>query len=792
MRFQRKPDSQFTTIYLMSASALPTQGLAISAINYPTNFRPVEKTAAEELAKLVATSATAANRPGVGLNVALADRNWSEAAKKAAKSASHWMWLRVDEAGSGEVIASEGSSLFAAARLLAHAVGDFTREKLAKAILIQRSFEMNRPIWDGSFAQYWKSNRKFSPEHYAATLAEAGFTHIEVNSLQAAFPYEDSVPGEYYSQFYTYCPGFNHFIDTPLTRGVWPAQYTDANLERLQNLAALGRRYGLKPSVCMYEPRSMPERFFQRYPTLRGARIDHPFRSRLPRYTMAQDHPITLKHYRLAVQALMKAVPDLDAMSVWTNDSGGGFEHTASLYVGRNGGPFMIREWRSHEKIAEASGKSIGKFLRNLRDAAAELNPEFKLSLRIEPFKVEHEHLKSELGRGVHWEGPSMLARGYSLPYSHPQYADQLGVAGGMFHCQLDEREKPELAKERAQGIEPILTYSPGPVWNQEPLIGIPWPRMIHARLTQLKGIGTQLVSAMGGLANTSAAPYSPNPLAIRAAQFMPDRSIDEVLAAEADRLAGVTHGPALAKAWALFEEAVTWQPIVPLFCGFGFCWQRTFDRPLVPDIEAIPAAERFYYERHGCFQHNNPGINDLGRDVLFELISRESADKMVPRFDKNLLPRIAKAEELILSALKKCTTDAQATAVLSDLRDRVRGYRHWATTLRSVAAWCSGVYGYLESKTASQKKKHETFLQSSIDLELENARGFLEHFETSPTEFMVVSETGESTFIYGKNLGDHLRNKIRLMEKYRHRKPRIDREILWRAPTQQPWPEGF
>ena len=776
----------------MSVTHTPTSRLAIASVSYPTRFEPVEKTAAVELAALSGATLSATNRIGPGVTIALASRKWFPAVTKAAGEATGWIWLRVDDQGKGEVVASEGSGLFAAVRLLSHGVSGVTREKLAEGILLRRSFEMNRPIWDGSFAQYWKSNRNFSPEHYAATLAEAGFTHVEVNSLQASFPYEDSVPGEYYSQFYTYCPGFNHFIDTPLTRGIWPAQYIDANLERLKNLAALGRRYGLKPSVCLYEPRSMPERFFQRYPTLRGARIDHPFRSRLPRYTMAQDHPVTLKHYRLAVQALMKHVPDLDAMSIWTNDSGGGFEHTASLYVGRNGGPFMIREWRSHEKIAEASGKSIGKFLRNLREAAAELNPDFKLSLRIEPFKVEHEHLKSELGRGVHWEGPSMLARGYSLPYSHPHYTDQLGVAGGMFHCQLDEREKPELEKERTQGIEPILTYSPGPVWNQEPLIGIPWPRMIPARLTQLKGIDIKLVSAMGGLANTSAAPYSPNPLAIRAAQFMPERSIDEVLADEAARLAGKKHGPALAKAWALFEDAVTWQPIVPLFCGFGFCWQRTFDRPLVPDIEAIPAAERFYYERHGCFQHNNPGINDLGRDVLFELISRESADKMVPRFDKNLLPRIAKTEAHIQAALSRCEDDTQATAVLSDLRDRIRGYRHWATTLRSVAAWCSGVYGYLASTSASQKKSYETFLQKAIDLELENARGFLDHFENSPTEFMVVSETGENTFIYGKNLGEHLRNKIRLMEKYRHRKPRIDRDILWRAPVGQPWPEGL
>ncbi len=759
------------------AETLPTPPVV-----HATNATSAEIAAASELARQLGATVKAGRRSASALFVGV------DASPPKKTRADSWIWLRVQNDDTGEVLASHSSFLFAALRLLP----TFPAKLLAKGVLLPASFVLNRPIWDGSFAQYWRSNRKFCPEQYVTTLAEAGFTHVEVNSLAAPFPYEDSVPGEYYAQFYTYCPGFSHFIDTPLTRGVWPAQYLDANLARLRSLAALGRKYGLKPSVCLYEPRSFPERFFQKYPTLRGARIDHPFRSRLPRYTLAQDHPIVQRHYREAVQAMMRAVPDLDAMSIWTNDSGGGFEHTASLYVGRNGGPFMIREWRSHEKIAEASGKSIGGFLRNLREAAAKINPGFKLSLRIEPFKVEHDHLKAELGRGIHWEGPSMLARGYTLPYSHPHYADQTSVAGGMFHCQMDGREKGELAKERAQGVEPILTYAPGPVWNQEPLIGIPWPRMLHARLTQLKGIGASMVSAMGGLANTTAAPYWPNPAAIRAAQFTPERSIDDVLIDEAMRFVGPKHGPALAAAWALFEEAVTWQPIVPLFCHFGFCWQRTWDRPLVPDIEAIPENERFYYERHGCFQHHNPGVNDLGRDVLFTLISHEAADRMVPRFDGKLLPRIARAEKFVAAALAKAANDAQAAAVFTDLRDRLRGYRHWATTLRSVAAWCSGVYGYLAAKTATEQRKHERFLQASIDIELANTRGLLEHFETSLTEFMVVSGSGENTFIYGENLGEHLRAKIRLMEKYRHRKPRIDRDILWRPAPGTNWPEGW
>ena len=335
----------------MSTSPTP---LRLASVHYSPAAEPGEITAAHELGKLTGASVSANAGAKTGVTVALASRSRPARLPSAAQTATAWMWLRIAEDGSGEIGATHGSFLFAAVRLLATATSDLTREKLAAGVWLPATFGWHRPHWDACYTQYWRSARKFEPERYVASLAEAGFTHCEVNGLQAHMPFEDMVAFEYYPQFYTYAPGFNHFIDTPLTKGVWPAHYLDANLNHLKKLADLGRRYGLKPGVCMFEPRTMPDRFFAKYPSLRGARVDHPFRSRLPRYTMAQDHPIVQRHYREALQKLMRHVPDLSYMSVWTNDSGAGFEHTASLYVGRNGGPYMIREWRNHgsRKIA--------------------------------------------------------------------------------------------------------------------------------------------------------------------------------------------------------------------------------------------------------------------------------------------------------------------------------------------------------------------------------------------------------------------------------------------------------
>ena len=792
---------------LMSTESSPLAALNVRSITYPAKFQPVEQTAAVELARLTGAKATTAKQPGKGVNVALAPRDWAKLLPKSKAAEPGWMWIKLDDHGTGEIIADTGALLYAAVRLLANGLTDASREKLAEGLFIPATFPWHRPHWDSCLTQYWRSARKFDREKYVATLAESGFTHVEVNGLQAHMPIEDSVQAEYYPQFYTYCSGFNHFVDTPLTQGLWQTQYLEANLNNLKSLAALGRKYGLKPGICMFEPRTLPERFFQRYPTLRGARVDHPFRSRLPRYCLAQDHPVTKQHYRAAMQNLMKAAPDLSCMSVWTNDSGAGFEHTGSLYVGRNGGPYMIREWRNHEKIAQAAGESITRYLSNIQTAAAEINPDFDVILRLEPFKLEQDHIKKGMNQHITWEAPSLLVRGYTLPYAHPKYPEMSGVAGSPLQTAIDPSERKALEESRALGAEPTMQYAIGTAGCYEPLIGIPYPRLLQKKLHSMRDLGLKRISGFGGLNNPQQTPYWPNPAVIRAVQFTPEVSIDDVLLNTARGFVGAKHAAKLVACWDAFEEALSWQPPVMLFTG-AFSWQRTFDRPYVPDIEAIPLKERAYYERFGCFQHNNPSMNDIGKDVLFDLVTRDQGIKAMAAFDRNTIPRIEK----LIAQLEKLSTpsinerkrgdapssdlqtaipeDHRAAMVFTDLLDRARGYRAVCGSLRMVCAWCAYVYGYLESTKAADKKKYEKLLQAAIDDELVNTQNLLALLTADRTEFMILSAIGNNTFCYGEDLPDLLREKIRLMKKYRHHKPRIDRNILWRPFPGAKWPD--
>ena len=98
------------------------------------------------------------------------------------------------------------------------------------------------------------------------------------------------------------------------------------------------------------------------------------------------------------------------------------------------------------------------------------------------------------------------------------------------------------------------------------------------------------------------------------------------------------------------------------------------------------------------------------------------------------------------------------------------------------MAAWVAGVYGYLGTDDGTQKKAWRDYLEDMMTKDIQNTRDLLELWESSRVNFMVVSKSGETSYIYGENLGNLLRRKIQLMEEYRHVEPRIDPDIMWRV----------
>ena len=702
-----------------------------------------------------------------------------DGSRNAADSDKAAVFFQLDARGNGSLIASDPEYLFGFLCTWVETRKHDSLSTYQKGRIFIPAFSWQRSAYDFFLTQEGRIQKNLDPETYVLKLARMGFTHVEVNALDFPMGLETGPPGEAYPMFYTYCPALDQFVSSRLNRGVYPAYYLSRNLGRLKANARLAARYGIRPGLLCFEPRSVPESFFHRYPMLRGARVDHPFRSFKPRYNMTTAHPAVLDHYREMIQNLLQEVPDLEYLTIWTNDSGAGFEHTQSLYVGRNGGAYLIREWKNQEEIARAAGENALRFFRTLLEAASEINPHFRVIIRMESFYGEHDVIRQGLGRQLDVETASLTMKGWNMPYRHPRYPDSPINAGTVYQNRFDSEEKPFMKQIQSRGGIPHFYFTAGPYGMFLPLLGIPYPRLTHRRLKLLFRNGVRHLAHTGGTHPPEAVPFDANHEVMRVFQYQSSESVEKTLDRLGRKWAGAKKS-VLLEAWTLTEETVMAFPVItPLYASLGFNWYRLWTRPLVPNIEAIPGEERAYYEDFMCTTPHNPNNVDLARDVLFQLTTPEKAGRDMERIDKHVLPPLQNA----IITLQSVATDPNAASVFYDQWIRLRGLRCWMITQRNVAAWIYCVHGsILES---AKKKFFLKTLRHAIDLEIANSCELME-LSDSGVAFMTQSGAGETPLMYGDNLKELMPRRIRLMQAHRNDEPAVDSEYLFRKSAEK------
>ncbi len=147
----------------------------------------------------------------------------------------------------------------------------------------------------------------------------------------------------------------------------------------------------------------------------------------------------------------------------------------------------------------------------------------------------------------------------------------------------------------------------------------------------------------------------------------------------------------------------------------------------------------------------------------------------------EHTLPAIAKAIELAESGLSK-ENNKESDVWIHHL-DRLKGSQSWLRSQRNIAAWIEGVHGYIESSDPVEKDRCKQLVRETILDEKENAQRLLEHVESASTEWMIQSNLGETTFIYGDNIAELIRKKIALMEGRENDEPHVDPDYMWRVP---------
>jgi hypothetical protein len=722
----------------------------VRRLEIPSSGYPVERTVADWWRKTLS--------PGAGIVEVSDTRPVGKGSirihvwRGGADTSAGWFRFTLLPDGTGELTASHAHFLYTA---FCRIRDDWSSDDV-KMYAGGRTITIRLP-WlegnDGFFAALPRLARHYDPEATIRELARLGCTHVSINVLSTPAAMEQGVPGEIYPRFYAGSPDLDQFVATDLTRGLYPREYLEANLALLKKNAALALAYGLTPGLTICSPRTMPDEFFVKYPYLRGARVDHPFRSYRPRYTATLSHPLVRWHYAELMRSMMKEVPELGFLYLWTNDSGSGFEFVSTLYAGRNGGAYLIREWKSDTAIARAAGENVLRYLRLLRDAASETNPSFRVITSLGWFGAEKDVILSGLGDRLDL-------------YLSPQDTANAPRWRGMQGLESKSSHLFNTARAAANFI-----------------LGVPCPWLSHDRLTGA------VAPAVRHLAVTfdppSLSPWNINREILREFQSGSAAGVDEIVESTARRWCGASAAPALTRAWQLADRAVRCFPDVPLYgTSWAFPLYRHWVRPFVPDISAIPDSERTYYEQQMIATFNNPTLVDFSADALWMLIDRAEAASIVRTCDSLIWNPLDEAVSLLDGVLKKGT---QAAEVVQDQRDRLRALRCYFRTLRNIAGWIVGVHGYVASSTPDERAAMRSAVRATIDDELKNTEDLLQLWRTSRTDFMPVAETGENFALYGGNFGALLEKKIELMKKHRDDTPFIDRNFMWRMGPECP-----
>ncbi len=662
------------------------------------------------------------------------------------------MSFRLDADGTGELHASHPHWLYHAFSTVRADLPDLTLAQTAAGRTYTPAFPWMRNLSDFLVGSL-RTARGFDPHAYVEQVAGQGFTHITVNALGVPRPFESGPPGDVYSWFYDYSPDLDQFVDSELLRGYYPPDYLSANLRALKERAAQARRYGLVPGLHVNSPRSMPEDFWNTYGFLRGARVDHPRETFRPRYTLAMAHPRVQEHYRVLVQKIMEEVPDLGFMHVWTNDSGSGFEFVSSLYAGRNGGPYLLREWKGHDEIARKAAANVLTYYRLLRDEARRVNPRFRVICDLGPFYDERRYIVPALGDGID---------------------------AGSFAFFSD----PGDGSSREPALPPGTMVHRKLVICDNNLPGMPFPGLVYERLMEARREGSEAV--LCGTTPHSVAPFDVNGEVVRSLQSSPEKPLGQILAATAERWAGTAHAQLLVTLWMGADEAVRNFPADVPMSTFGFPWFRLWVRPFVPDIDAVSPVERRYYEDFLLATFNNPARVDLNNDMMWDFLSVSQAGERKEIIDRKVLPPLDRALDRLARALATLGEHEPAVKVLADLHDRLLAARCYFTTMRNTMAWTESVHGYIEATTQSERERYRGMCCAMVENELGNTHRLLTLWNETDVDIIPLSAVSESLHIYGENFGRLLARKIALMERHREDQPRIDPEYMWRMKGEQ------
>ena len=259
-------------------------------------------------------------------------------------------------------------------------------------------------------------------ERFAGRARRSGATHVVLTAEDLPWArWQYDTPGDPYPAWVVSNMGLLKVAVPAALRPHLPMVYADEVMGILRERCRVLRELGLRAAVTTFEPQMLPESVFEEHPLWRGPQVDHPLRSRVPRFAPSVDAPEVLGLYRESIRRLLEQCPEIEIISFRTTDSGAGIDWHPGLYPGPQGIPS-----RAGRSMAERYGGLVSAIQAGARDAGvAGLEVEISSWWR----ERDPEMMARRLGSGTaiyNLEGPDATPYkaevGFLLDYFNPYY----------------------------------------------------------------------------------------------------------------------------------------------------------------------------------------------------------------------------------------------------------------------------------------------------------------------------------------------------------------------------------
>ena len=624
----------------------------------------------------------------------------------------------------------------------------FTRLRIPRF----RTLDLEFDDWTGGFNRMADG---FDIEQHARDIVRVGGTSLEVNMLADVVPVqvrERAAYDDMYQWWCVYSAALDMFVESSLNRGTYDHRLLERNLAKLKRYRDIALQWGLKPTLQVFEPRVIPERFFAKYPDLRGARVDCSDYSAEAEFALDPCHPMVRKHYRELMRNLLSEAPEIASISVWSQDSNAGFPWARQLYAGPNG-PRAARKRPVEE--------SVTALMTALRDGGREVNPDFRTELCLAWFQdheVEGQILPDEIAAIC-----STLPRDIGVSFT-------IGLERPAATAPLSGRVSLDRARKiRSFGREPKFQIEGPSNWWKPlgPMHGVPHPRLTFAMLHSLeKDAEARDVILRGGIQTEVFVPNYINNEVIRA--FLHDGAALDLETLLAERAATWTGSPAeaaaLLEAWLASDAVVRRIRVLAWTVNFvsGRTLWRRLVRPLVPDQSRLEWEDWRHY-RHLEFTvgPTDPAWIDHFYKGWSRMVRDDDAHVEAGRIERELLPRLT-------GAVDRFESLGPLSPTARDVRDRLRCLYHILRTDRNLLEAQEAIHACLaENREQPETSRHAARLRDRLEDELENTRAFKALIESSPSRLIPETSGEETTYMHKAPFAWQLGNKIAAMERH-------------------------